>query len=97
MKLGNNIVLWSGNHVGHRTEIKDNCFVSSHVVISGYCVIGENSFLGVNATLNDHIELAKDTVLGSGSVVVKNTVKVYIGSPASMRKIQLRAFGITGD
>src|SRR5438067_1052429 len=46
VKIGNNVVLWSGNHVGHQTRSRDNCFISSHVVISGYCDIGENSFLG---------------------------------------------------
>ncbi len=32
-KLGSNIVLWSGNHLGHHSIIRDHCFVSSHVVI----------------------------------------------------------------
>ncbi len=36
VKLGNNVVLWSGNHIGHHSVIGNNCFVSSHVVISGF-------------------------------------------------------------
>jgi hypothetical protein len=28
----------------------DNVFVASHAVISGYCEIGESSFIGVNST-----------------------------------------------
>src|SRR6185437_5783890 len=51
VKLGRNVVLWSGNHIGHHSTIRDNTFVSSHVVISGFCTIGENCFLGVNATI----------------------------------------------
>jgi len=31
VKIGNNVILWSGNHIGHRTVIKDNCYISSHV------------------------------------------------------------------
>ncbi len=34
--IGNNVVLWSGNHVGHDVAIEDHCFVSSHVVLSGH-------------------------------------------------------------
>src|SRR3712207_6479755 len=49
VRVGNNVVLWSGNHVGHQTVIKDNVFISSHVVVSGYCEVGENCFLGVNS------------------------------------------------
>ena len=100
VKLGNNVILWSGNHIGHRTQIQDNCFISSHVVISGYCIIGENSFLGVNSCLNDHITIARDCVIGSGSVVVKNTDPgmVYVGSPAKPgKKTSYEAFGIESD
>lgn len=100
VKLGNNVILWSGNHVGHRTHIEDNCFVSSHVVISGYCIIGKNSFLGVNSCLNDHITIGQDCVIGSGSVVVKNTEtgKVYVGNPAKPgNKSSFEAFDVKDE
>jgi acetyltransferase-like isoleucine patch superfamily enzyme len=38
-KIGNNVVLWSGNHIGHHSEIKDHVFFTSHVVMSGHCTI----------------------------------------------------------
>jgi len=85
VEIGNNVVLWSGNHVGHRTIINDNVFVSSHVVISGYCVIGESCFLGVNSTFNDGTSIAAFSILASGSLVNKNLDDentIYIGSPA---------------
>jgi sugar O-acyltransferase (sialic acid O-acetyltransferase NeuD family) len=84
VRVGNNVVLWSGNHVGHQSVIKDNCFVSSHVVISGYCEIGENCFLGVNSALANNIKIGKDCLIGMGAVVTKDTEerKVYKGNPA---------------
>lgn len=85
VKIGNNVVLWSGNHIGHSTVIKDNVFVSSHVVISGYCVIGESCFLGVNSTFNDEMSIAPFSILASGSLVNKKLADentIYIGSPA---------------
>src|SRR5262245_46703530 len=51
--IGNDVTLWSGNHVGHDTVIEDHCFITSHVVISGNVRIGRRSFLGVNATLRN--------------------------------------------
>lgn len=71
--LGNNITLWSGNHIGHNTIIKDNCFISSHCVISGFCEIGENSFLGVNCTIENNTKIEKDNFIGAGSLIRKNT------------------------
>lgn len=70
--LGDNVILWSGNHVGHHSTIKSNCFISSHVVISGHCVIGENCFIGVNCTIVDQIHIEKDCLLGAGTLILKN-------------------------
>lgn len=85
VKIGNNVILWSGNHIGHRTVVEDNCFISSHVVISGYCRIGSGSFIGVNSTFNDHTMVASNCIVASGALVNKPLIepeKVYFGSPA---------------
>ena len=60
VRIGDNVVLWSGNHIGHHSSIGDHCFVSSHVVVSGFCQIGSHSFLGVNATLANNVTLGRD-------------------------------------
>lgn len=73
VKLGNNVVLWSGNHIGHHTVIRDNCFISSHVVVSGFCDIGENSFIGVNATLANNVTVGPDNWIGPNIPIMKNT------------------------
>lgn len=68
--IGANCVLWSGNHVGHHSRIKRDVFVSSHVVISGSCEIGERCFMGVNATIANHTAIGDDCVIGAGAVVL---------------------------
>ncbi|RZK16425.1 MAG: sugar O-acyltransferase, partial [Flavobacterium sp.] len=82
--IGNNVVLWSGNHIGHHGMIKDHVSFTSHVVMSGHCVIEENCFLGVNATLRDGINLAKGTLVAMAAAITKNTEEwgVYVGNPA---------------
>jgi sugar O-acyltransferase (sialic acid O-acetyltransferase NeuD family) len=88
VQIGNNVTLWSGNHIGHHSTIADHCFLTSHVVVSGHVDIGESSFLGVNATLRDGIKLAPQSVIGAGATVVKDTVEkgVYMGVAASLRE-----------
>jgi sugar O-acyltransferase (sialic acid O-acetyltransferase NeuD family) len=73
VSIGDNVVLWSGNHVGHHSVIESNCFVSSHVVISGFCTIGANSFLGVNATLANNIKVGRDNWIGPNTALMKDT------------------------
>lgn len=92
VKIGNNVILWSGNHIGHQTVIKDHAFVTSHAVISGYCSIGEGCFVGVNSTFNDQTSLADWSIVGSGSLVNKaleDRESLYIGAPA--KKVEGRS------
>ena len=100
VSIGDNVVLWSGNHIGHRTVIHDHCFVTSHVVISGFCEIGESSFLGVNACLGDGLAVGHDSVVGAGAVVVKDLPPrgVYVGNPAKPTgRDSFDSFGVEED
>ncbi len=83
-KIGNNVMLWSGNLVGHHGEIKDHVTFASHVAMAGNCIIGENCYLGTNSTIRDGINLAKGTLVGLATVITKNTEEwsVYLGNPA---------------
>ena len=71
-ELGSNIVLWSGNHIGHHSKIQSHCFISSHVVISGFCNVGECCFMGVNSTVANNVVIGDDCLVGSGAMVVKS-------------------------
>jgi sugar O-acyltransferase (sialic acid O-acetyltransferase NeuD family) len=80
--IGNNVTLWSGNHIGHHSTIRDHCFISSHVVVSGSCLLEENCFLGVNCTLRDNITLGKYTVVSSAAAVMKSCGQRSVVTPA---------------
>jgi len=70
VEIGSDVVIWSGNHIGHHSRIEDHCFIASHAVISGHVIVGEMSFIGVNATLRDGIGLGRSCVIGAGAVVL---------------------------
>lgn len=84
--IGNNVTLWSGNHIGHDVVIEDHCFLASHIVVSGYVRIRPYCFLGVNATLRNSIEIAPETLIGAGAVIMKDTVEkgVYLPPRAEL-------------
>jgi len=68
--IGNNVFLWSGNHIGHHSVIRDDVFISSHVVVSGGVRIGRGSFIGVNATIRDHVSIGDRVLIGAGAVIL---------------------------
>ncbi len=70
VRLGNNVVLWSGNHIGHHSVIGDHGFLSSHVVVSGFVQIGEACFIGVNATIANNLTIGHHCLIGAGSLVI---------------------------
>jgi sugar O-acyltransferase (sialic acid O-acetyltransferase NeuD family) len=72
VRIGNNVMIWSGNHIGHGTHVEDHVYISSHVVISGHCQLGKRSFFGVNATLRDFCMIGKDCFIGMGADVVRD-------------------------
>ena len=96
VRVSNNVVMWSGNHVGHQTVIRQNAFVSSHVVISGYCDVGENCFLGVNSCIANNVKIAQDCLIGMGAVINKDTEerKVYVGNPSRAIKDSFEVYGL---
>ena len=57
------------------SKINDNCYISSHCVISGFCEIGKNNFLGINCTIENNTILEEDNFIGAGSIIRKNTKK----------------------
>jgi sugar O-acyltransferase (sialic acid O-acetyltransferase NeuD family) len=73
VRIGSNVVVWSGNHIGHHAQIYDHCFIASHVVISGNVTLGEETFVGVNATLRDGITVAPRNLIGAGALIMRDT------------------------
>jgi sugar O-acyltransferase (sialic acid O-acetyltransferase NeuD family) len=92
--IGNDVVMWSGNHIGHHSVIKDHVFITSHVVVSGACTIEPHCFLGVNATIREETILARETLVGAGALILRDTkeFEVYKAEgtqPAKIRSDQL--------
>jgi carbonic anhydrase/acetyltransferase-like protein (isoleucine patch superfamily) len=65
-------------------------------VISGGCTIEPNCFLGVNATLRDHVRIGRESLIGMGAAcIVKDTAprSVYKGiatKPADVTSDQIK-------
>jgi sugar O-acyltransferase (sialic acid O-acetyltransferase NeuD family) len=93
-RIGNNVTLWSGNHIGHDSIIDDHCFISSHVVISGHVHVKSFCFIGVNATLRDSITIGEETLIGAGSVIMKNTEKQSVYLPERAKLFTKKSFEI---
>ncbi len=79
-RVGSNVFLWSGNHVGHHATIGDHCYLSGQVVVSGSAVIEPYCFLGVNSTIGHEITIGRESFVGAGALITKSAApgSVYI-------------------
>jgi sugar O-acyltransferase (sialic acid O-acetyltransferase NeuD family) len=102
--LGDDVMLWSGNHIGHGTSIADHAYIASHVVISGHCTIGKRCFIGVNATVRDFCRIGDDCFVGmgacvtrdldDGAVAVGTSAQVFEADDRRARALKKKYFGI---
>ena len=71
--IGKDVIIGSGNQIGHDSIIGDHCFIAGHALIPGYVNIGSYTFIGSNATLREGINVAPETIIGAGAVVLRDT------------------------
>lgn len=93
--IGDDVVLWSGNHIGHHSRIEAHNFLTSHVVVSGHCRLAPHGFFGVNATLCDGIAVAEGCFLAMASALTRGVDApwgVYRGNPARRLRVDSRRF-----
>lgn len=92
--IGDNVVVWSGNHIGHHSRIANNCFIASHAVLSGFCTVGDNCFLGVNCTISNNIKIGRDCWIGPDVAIKKDVAEnvLFAGQASEPSAIPARRF-----
>ena len=71
-RIGSNVSIWSGNHIGHHAIVGDHCYIAGHVIISGNTTIEPYCFIGVNATIGHEIKIGRESFIGANCLVTKN-------------------------
>jgi sugar O-acyltransferase (sialic acid O-acetyltransferase NeuD family) len=89
VKIGRNVTLWSGNHIGHHSTIGDHVFIASHIVVSGGVKVGDYCFIGVNATIRNGITIGAGCVIGMGAMILTDCEPdgLYAASATERAKI----------
>lgn len=93
-KIGNDVFLWSGNHVGHHARVGDHCYIAGNVVISGNTRIEPYCFIGVSASLGHEITIGRESLIGAGSLITKEVAphSVYISPDTQKYRLDSSTF-----
>jgi sugar O-acyltransferase (sialic acid O-acetyltransferase NeuD family) len=87
-KIGDFTFFATGAQVDHDCDIKNYSSISAGSITGGYVTLGEFSAITLGVTVVDRLKIGKNTVVGAGSLVIKDipdNVLVY-GNPCKVIK-----------
>lgn len=78
-------------HISHNVVIGKNCEITAGAIIGGSARIGNSTWIGLNATLKDHVEVGDNVIVASGASVIHDipSKDVVAGVPAKSIKHKL--------
>lgn len=89
IKIGNFVSINIDSRIGHDSIVGDYCSIMPNVDVGGECLVEEEVFLGVKSTIIPRTKVAKGTVVGVASVILKDVKEpngTYFGYPARRMK-----------
>lgn len=88
IRIGKNSIIWTETRMGFRCEVRDHCWVVS-AIFGERVSIGDNSFVGLNATIAPKVNVAPSNVIGAGALVMSNTkeFEVYRGAVSKASRV----------
>jgi acetyltransferase-like isoleucine patch superfamily enzyme len=70
--IGNNVVMWSSNHIGDLSAIEDHAWIASHVTVAANVTVGERAFLGIGATICNGVTIGGEALIGANVMVAND-------------------------
>lgn len=75
VEIGNNVVMWSANHIGDLAVIDDDVWISSGVTLSGEVTIGAGSFVAVGVTFANKVRVGPRSYIGPNALITADTAE----------------------
>jgi len=87
-KVGEFCIINTGSSLDHDCKLHNFVSIAPGAFTGGLVGIGECSAIGVGASINDRISIGHHTVVGTGSVVVRDVPDLVIayGNPARVKR-----------
>ena len=70
--IGSNVAIMAGALIGADCNVGSHCGVGAHSLLAGGCTLGEQSFVGLKATVFDDTKIGKKCIVGACTAVKRN-------------------------
>ena len=83
-RVGKGCIINTGATIDHDCTIHDFVHISPGVHIGGTVQIGEETWIGIGASLINNIAVSRNCTIGAGAVVIRDILDpgIYVGVPA---------------
>lgn len=88
-RIGQGVILNTGCTVEHDCLIDDFVHIGPNAGLGGGVHIGQQSWVGIGASINHLIHIGRNSTIGSGTTVIRDVpdAMVAVGTPARARPI----------
>jgi len=83
VSVGRGCILNTACSIDHESTLREYVHLSPGTRLAGNVYLGENTWLGANATIINNIQIEKNIIVGANSLVINDITEegTYVGSP----------------
>lgn len=73
-RVGDDVLIMTGAHVGHDAQIGNRVILVNHVAIAGHVVIGDDVIVGGLSGVHQHVRIGQGAIIGALTMVTNDVI-----------------------
>jgi UDP-N-acetylglucosamine acyltransferase len=73
-RVGDDVLVMTGAHVGHDAQIGDRVILVNHVAIAGHCVLGDDVIVGGLSGVHQWVRIGQGAIIGAVTMVTNDVI-----------------------
>ena len=73
-RVGDDVLIMTGAHVGHDAQIGDRVILVNHVAIAGHCVLGDDVIVGGLSGVHQFVRIGRGAIIGAVTMVTNDVI-----------------------
>ena len=73
-RVGDDVLIMTGAHVGHDAQIGDRVILVNHVAIAGHCVLGDDVIVGGLSGVHQWVRIGQGAIIGAVTMVAQDVI-----------------------
>jgi UDP-N-acetylglucosamine acyltransferase len=73
-RVGDDVLIMTGAHVGHDAQIGDRVILVNNVAIAGHCVLGDDVIVGGLSGIHQWVRIGQGAIIGAVTMVTNDVI-----------------------